>query len=244
LKGKTVLITGANGGIGRSLVEAFAREGYAIIAHLRKEKIDFLEYAATIEERYATSVTPIYFDLENEEEVKVGIKKIINNKTKVDVLVNNAGIAYIGLLQMTSLSEIRRIFDVNFFSIVQITQLISRLMTKNGGGTIINIASVAGLILEEGNMAYAVSKAAVMAFTKTIAKELASQNIRVNAIAPGLTDTGMAKLTKEKAGNTLLHKTAFNRLAQPSEIANVALFLSSDKASFITGQVIRVDGGM
>jgi 3-oxoacyl-[acyl-carrier protein] reductase len=241
---KNVLITGANGGIGRSILEAFAAEGSNILAQMRSEKPEFLEYAATITEKYNIRITPIYFNLAQEEQVKTEIGQLRKSKIPVDVLVNNAGAVHGGLLQMTPLADIRRIYDVNFFAVVQMMQLVSRMMARQGGGTIVNIASISGLELAAGNVAYGTSKAAVIALTKTAAKELAGQNIRVNAVAPGLTDTRMAELMEEKAGEAMLRNTAFHRLAKPGEIADAVVYLASEKASFITGQVLRVDGGV
>ncbi len=240
---KNVLITGANGGIGRKLIEAFAKEKYHILANLRVENKEFLSFADVVSETYQTTIEPIYFDVTDEQAVKAAVKALRAQRKYVDVLVNNAGVAHGGLLQMTPISTIREIFDVNFFGTVTMCQCVSQYMRKNGG-TIINIASVAGLDLAAGNCAYGTSKAAVIALTKTLAKELAVQNIRVNAVAPGLTDTNMAKSMEESAGEDMIMQTAFKRLAKPEEIADAVVYLSSDKASFITGQVLRVDGGM
>lgn len=244
LKGKTVLITGANGGIGRELVVAFAKEGANVLAHMRKEYPEFLELAKELEMNYQISVHPVYFDLSSEDEIKQGINALIKEKITVDVLVNNAGIAHGGFMQMTPLRDVRNVFDINYFATVQISQLISRWMSRHGGGSIVNLASISGLELEKGNVAYGVSKAAVIAFTRTAAKELAQQNVRMNAVAPGLTDTNMAYLMEDKAGEAMVRDTAFNRLAKPAEIADAVLFLASERASFITGQTLRVDGGM
>lgn len=244
LKGKTVLITGANGGIGRELVVAFAKEGANVLAHMRKEYPEFLELAKELEMNYQISVHPVYFDLSSEDEIKQGINALIKEKITVDVLVNNAGIAHGGFMQMTPLRDVRNVFDINYFATVQISQLISRWMSRHGGGSIVNLASISGLELEKGNVAYGVSKAAVIAFTRTAAKELAQQNVRMNAVAPGLTDTNMAHLMEDKAGEAMVRDTAFNRLAKPAEIADAVLFLASERASFITGQTLRVDGGM
>lgn len=238
-----VLITGSNGGIGRALTEAFASSGYNIIAHELNESNPHTEFLKSIEQQYNVSVRPTYFDLTNSEEMKAEVRKLIKDKVDIDVLVNCAGIAHGGLFQMTSMDTIRKVFDINFFSMMELTQLLLRPMVRRKSGCIINFSSISGLDSKAGNCAYGTSKAAVIAWTKTLASELAPLGIRVNAIAPGLTDTNMAKQMEDKAGAAMISDSAMNRLGRPEEIANVALFLASDKASFVNGQVIRVDGG-
>ena len=242
---KRVLITGSAGGIGRAIAERFAKEGsYDLILHARQETEEFFQYVNWIREKYNVVVLPIYFDITDYEMIKKELQKLYQEKVFVDVLVNNAGIAHGGFFQMTSVSEMKRVFEINYFSMVYITQLISRMMIRRKQGTIVNLASVAGIDLEVGNCAYGVSKAAVIAFTKTAAKELASQGIRINAVAPGLTDTRMAVQMEKHAGEEMVNASAMKRLGNTNEIAETVYFLASDKASFITGQTIRVDGGM
>lgn len=241
---RTVLITGAAGGIGRALVKKYAELGFNIIAHMRKEKVDFLTFSRDIESKYNIDIREIYFDLENEDDIKRGLQELVKSKVKIDILINNAGVEHGGMFQMTPIKDVKKIFNINYFAVVQVTQTIARVMAKNGGGTIVNIASVAGIDLEAGNVAYGASKAALIAFTKSVSKELASQNIRINAIAPGLTDTRMAQKMEEKAGKEMVSKSSFRRLARPEEIVDAIVFLTSDNASFITGQTLRVDGGM
>lgn len=238
-----VIITGSNGGIGRALTEAFAASGYNIIAHELNESNSHTEFLKSIELQYNVSVRPIYFDLTNSEEMKAEIRNLIKDKVDIDVLVNCAGIAHGGLFQMTSMDTIRKVFDINFFSMLELTQLLLRPMVRRKSGCIINFSSISGLDSKPGNCAYGTSKAAVISWTKTLASEVAPLGIRVNAIAPGLTDTNMAKQMEDKAGAAMISDSAMNRLGRPEEIANVALFLASDKASFVNGQVIRVDGG-
>ena len=145
---------------------------------------------------------------------------------------------------MTSMKVLKEVFQINFFSMVLLTQLVSKLMIRQHCGSIINMGSIAGLENFAGYTAYGSSKAAVMAFTRTIARELAPYGIRVNAIAPGLTDTRMADQMEKKAEKEIIARSNMNRLGKTEEIVNMILFLSSDNASFITGQVYRVDGGM
>jgi 3-oxoacyl-[acyl-carrier protein] reductase len=144
---------------------------------------------------------------------------------------------------MTSVNTIREIFEINFFSVLEFSQAVIRLMQKKRNGSIINMASLSGLDLKSGNIAYGVSKAALIAATKTLAAELGALGIRVNAIAPGLTDTDMADLMEEQARRNMVENTSLKRLARTKEIADVAVFLASDMASFVTGHVLCADGG-
>lgn len=239
---KTALITGTNRGIGRQILWEFARNGYRVIAHARKETEEHTAYIDALKEQ-GMDVIPIYFDMQDSIAMKGAIGKLYSDKIMIDVLVNNAGVAHGGLFAMTTTESIRKVFDVNLFSYMDLARLAMRGMMRQKSGAIINMASIAGLDLHEGNSAYGVSKAAVIAWTKTLACELAPYNIRVNAIAPGLTDTDMAKQMEEKAARQMLGESAMKRLAKPEEISKVALFLASDSASFINGQTIRVDGG-
>lgn len=242
---KKVFITGSNGGIGRSIAERFARDGrYDLLLHARIETKDFLEYIDWIRKKYSVLVEPIFFDMTDYEAVKKEVQKVYREYKAIDILINNAGVAHGGLFQMTPVSEIKRVFEINYFSMVQITQIVSRFMTRKKEGAIVNLASVAGIDVESGNCAYGASKSAVIAFTKTAAKELAGHGIRVNAVAPGLTDTKMAKQMEKKAGEEMVEASSMKRLGKPEEIADAVFFLASDQASFITGQILRVDGGM
>lgn len=244
LLGKTALITGCNRGIGRVVTSLFAQNGANLICCLRKTNEKFDQFVQSLREEHHIDIRLIYVDLLDETSIKDAFRPIVMDKQPVDILVNNAGIATGGLLQMTSQSTIKEVFQINFFAQVLITQLISKTMMRRKTGSIINMGSVAGLENFPGYTAYGSSKAALMAFTKTIANEMAPYNIRVNAIAPGLTDTGMAGKMEEKACKEMVNRTDFKRLGKPEEIANLVLFLASDKSSFMTGQIIRIDGGM
>jgi 3-oxoacyl-[acyl-carrier protein] reductase len=243
LNGKNAIITGSNRGIGRAIVEAFAQNGACIWAHARRNTPEFLADMAGIAADYDVDIWPVFFDVTDGDAMKAAVKEIVSSERPVHVLVNNAGVAHGGLFQMTSMSTIREVFDVNFFSALQLSQHIVRQMQKTGNGSIVNIASISGLDLKAGNVAYGVSKAALAAATVTLAMELGASGIRVNAVAPGLTDTDMANLMEERAGRDMIENTVFKRLAKPREIADAAVFLASDMASFVTGQVLRVDGG-
>lgn len=238
------MITGCNRGIGKEAVRLFAERGYNLICCIRKENEDFSAFISELKDNNKIDADILYFDMTDEDSIKDALKPILKGRRQIDVLINNAGIATGGFLQMTSMKQLKEVFQINYFSHVLITQLITKLMMRQKSGCIVNMGSVAGLDNFAGYTAYGASKAAMMSFTRTIARELAPYNIRVNAIAPGLTDTGMAGQMEEKAWKEMVERTDMNRLGRPNEIAQMMLFLASDEASFITGQVYRVDGGM
>lgn len=241
---KTVLITGCNRGIGREAVRVFAEHGYDLICCIRRPNDEFASYIAELSEKHAVAIDLLCFDMADESAIKTALTPLIKSNRKIDVLVNNAGIASGGLLHMTSMAKLKEVFQINFFSQVLITQLVSKLMIRHKCGSIINMGSIAGLENFSGYTSYGSSKAALMFFTRTIAKELAPHGVRVNSVAPGLTDTNMATQMEEKAWAEMIKRTDLQRLGHPNEVVSAILWLASDATSFITGQIIRVDGGM
>ena len=244
LNNKTVIITGCNRGIGKSILETFIKNGANIIACVRKENINFTNYLLELEKTYKISIKVVYFDFEDFSEIKKAINEISSFKVQINVLVNNTGIASGSSFQMTSINELEKVMKINFTSQMLFTQGLSRRMSKNGEGSIINISSVAGIIGDIGNISYGSSKAALNFATKTIASELGRYNIRVNAIAPSITETDMFFQMSESAREKLIQSSSLKRVGKPEEIANTALFLASDLSSLITGQILRVDGGI
>jgi 3-oxoacyl-[acyl-carrier protein] reductase len=244
LHNKVAIITGANRGIGKSIVETFAENGATIIACVRTLSPDTELWMKSIEERFNVPVTPVLVDLSDDESVKDLVKKIILISKKVDILVNNAGIASGALFQMTTISELRKVFEINFFSQIVISQGISRVMSRNKSGSIINLASTSAFIADPGTLAYGSSKSAFARATKSMATELGPMGIRVNALAPSVTKTDMFDQMSADARDSLIESSALKRYAEPQDIANVALFLASDLSLYVTGQVIRVDGGI
>lgn len=244
LSGKTVLITGSNRGIGKAIVEKFASEGANIICAIRKERPDFKSYTDELSANYGVTIDHIYFDLADEESIKSAIRELSKQKRTVDILINNAGIPAGGFLLMTSITKVKEVFQINFFSQVLLTQLIAKMMMKQKKGVIINMSSVTAFENQAGWTAYGSSKAAMASFTRTIARELAPFGIRVNAIAPGLIDTQMGGEMDEKYQAEMLARADMGRKGTPEEVANLIAFLASDEASYITGQIIRIDGGM
>ncbi len=243
LKGKNAIVTGSRKGIGKAIVEVFAKNGCNIWACARQEDKTFEKDMKEIAEKYHVEIKPVYFDLKSLDEVKTGFKCIYQERKNIDILVNNAGIVHANLFQMTTMEQIQEIYQVNTFAMMQLTQLALKVMSRTKSGSIINIASIAGQDANPTNCIYGSSKAAIISFTKILASEVATNDIRVNAIAPGPTNTEMVRVVCDKVGDALLNNCAMGRLAETEEIANVALFLASDMSSFINGQVIRVDGG-
>lgn len=244
LKGKLAFITGSNRGIGFSILKKFSENGANIIACARRKSEEFEKKIFDISKNYKNQITPIYFDLLNEKEIDQGILKISNLFGQIDIIVNNAGINQVSLFQMTSIQKIKEIFNINFFSQLYLTQKLLKIMIKNKKGSIINISSNAADECDAGRVGYASSKAALVAFTKVLSKEVGNFNIRVNAIAPGLTKTGMMeKDMSKKIIEETIKKVPLKRPADPDEISSVVLFLASDLSCYITGEVVFVTGG-
>lgn len=243
LTNKNVIITGCARGIGKSILTLFAENNCNVFACARKQTEEFDELCCNLSKD--NFVKPVYFDFSDNDQIKVAIKQIMANKIPIHGLVNNAGITYNMLFQMTSLDKLKEIFNVNFFSQFVFTQYVSKLMVKQKFGSIVNISSTAGINGTSGKSAYGASKAAFISLTKTMAIELGEYNIRVNSIAPGLTETDMVfDSMSDDIINTTIKTTKLNRIGKPVDIANTALYLISDLSSYLTGQIIKVDGGL
>lgn len=243
LKNKNAIVTGCNRGIGRVIVEEFAKNGANVWACARMPNAEFEAYLADLSTKHKVWLKPVYFDLCDAAALKSAVQSIFKEKLPVDILVNCAGVAHGGIFQMTPIATIKDVFETNFFAPMALTQQVLKIMLRQKSGNIINFSSIAGQDLKVGNCAYGVSKAAIAAWSKAISAELAPYGIRVNAVAPGLTKTDMADLMNEKALVDGIESSAMKRIATPTEIADVVVFLASEKSSFVNGQNIRIDGG-
>jgi len=245
LKDKYAVITGCNRGIGKKILEVFSENGATVFACVRNNNEEFKAYLSELKKKFNNEIIPIEFDLSDENQVKEAANKILSTNNHIDILINNAASIHTALFQMTSVKKLKEIFEINFFSQTIFTQYILKSMIKKKNGSIIYISSSSALDGNEGRSAYSSAKAAIISQAKVLSREAGPNNIRVNTIAPGLTDTDMMKKnTSKEIIDDVVSRISLRRVADPKEIANVALFLSSDFSSYITGQVIRVDGGM
>lgn len=244
LQGKNAIVTGARSGIGRAIVELFAREGANIWAIVHREDKEWLSAMEKLATELHVWIKPVYIDLSDEEQIKQGLQTIIKEKLPIDILVNAAGIVSENrLIQMTTMQTMHDVMNVNFFAAVQVAQLASRVMCRQKSGSIINIASIAGLDGDYAQLEYAASKAALICATKKMAFEWGSFGIRVNAIAPGMTETKMIGGMDDKVTEDMVRHNTLGRKGSPQEVAQLALYLASEGASYVTSQVIRIDGG-
>ena len=245
LKNKTAVVTGCNRGIGKKILEVFSANGAAVFACVRNISEEFKSNIKEIEKNTKNKIIPIQFDLSNESQIKEAANSILSSDKSIDILVNNAAMIHTAIFQMTSIKKLKEVFEIDFFSQTNFTQYILKSMVKNKKGSILYISSSSALDGNEGRSAYSSAKSAIITQSKVLSRELGVHNIRVNTIAPGLTDTDMMKEnTTQEIIKDVISRVSLRRIAGTEEIANTALFLSSDLSSYITGQVIRVDGGM
>lgn len=244
LSGKNAIVTGALQGIGKSTVEYFASEGANVWACAQFQTKEFETFCEDTSSKYGVWVKPIYFDLLNSDEIKKGVKTIQTDKIPVNILVNIAGIAKDALFQMVSMETMKQVFEINFFSQIYLSQFITKLMLRNGQGSIIFVSSITAMDGNIGQLAYGSSKAAIIGAMKTMSKELSSKGIRVNAVAPGVIDTDMNKMVPQEVIEEKIKSMDIKRMGTVEEISSTIAFLASDLSDYITGQVIRIDGGI
>ena len=244
LQDKVCIITGAAQGIGKAIAEQFAADGAIVYACDMKEGM-MDDWAKECSERNNTRVIPVYFDVTDATAVKNSFMGIFKTERRIDTLVNNAGVVFNRKLGMVQRAETELMFRVNVIAVIEMVQLVSRLMQRCGGGSIVNIASVTAVLGSPGQCAYSATKGAIISFTKSAAKELAPMGIRVNAVAPGIVKTERFAELYESDGAKIdqrIGRIALGRLGAPEDIANACSFLASDRASYISGQILGVDG--
>jgi len=242
LDGKVALVTGAARGIGRAIAEALADAG-ADVAVCDLQEAWLADTAAAVTAR-ARRTLAIAVDVGNTEAVDSAVTRVIETFGRVDIMVNNAGITKDGLLMRMSDEDWDAVINVNLKGTFLFTRAVSRPMMKQRNGVIVNIASIIGLIGNAGQCNYSASKAGVIALTKSSAKELASRNIRVNAVAPGFIESKMTEALPEEVRKKMLDVIPMQRFGTPEDVAKAVVFLSGDSSSYMTGQVVNVSGGM
>jgi 3-oxoacyl-[acyl-carrier protein] reductase len=244
LKNKNAIITGCIQGIGKATLEEFAKNGANIWACALEYNEDFEAYCQKLSDENNIWVKPVYFNLLNQDEIKVGLKKIASDKLPIDILVNIAGMTKDAITHMVTMDQMKLIFEINFFSQIYLTQFVTKLMIRQGYGSVVNTSSISAIDGSYGQLSYSSSKAALIGATKTLSKELASKGVRVNAIAPGVISTDMNKIVPDSIIQENIKKMKIKRLGKADEVAKTILFLASDLSNYITGQIIRIDGGI
>ena len=243
LENKVPLVTGAGRGIGRAIAIALAKEGAEVVVNYNGSEERAKEVKQTIEENGGKA--SIYkCNVSDFEACEAMIKDIVKEHGRLDILINNAGITKDGLIMKMKEEDFDSVLNVNLKGTFNTIRHSARQMLRQKSGKIINISSVSGILGNAGQANYAASKAGVIGLTKTMARELGSRGITVNAIAPGFVDTEMTGVLSEEIRENACRQIILGRFGKPEDIANVAVFLASDKADYITGQVISVDGGM
>ena len=240
LENKICIVTGAAQGIGREIAKRFAADGAVVYACDRQELSE-----AKFKELEEQKIHYLSFDLTDAAAVKSAMMQIFKAEGRIDVLVNNAGVVFNRKIGMIIREETELMFRINVIAVIELIQLVSRLMARNGSGSIVNIASVTAVLGSPGQVAYSATKGAIISLTKSAAKELAAQGIRVNAVAPGIVKTERFAELYEANGEKIderISRIAMGRLGTPEDIANACSFLASDRASYISGQIVGVDG--
>ena len=240
---KCALITGATRGIGKQIAITLAKQGYNIALNYRKENEELENTKKEIEE-IGVQVLAVKGDVANFEECENFVKQVIERFGQIDVLVNNAGITKDMLLMRMKKEDFEQVIDTNLVGTFNVTKNVVPYMMKARSGRIINISSVVGISGNAGQTNYSASKAGIIGFTKSLAKEIASRNILVNSVAPGFIETNMTDVLKDDVKQEIAKNIPLKRMGTAQDVANVVKFLASDDSSYITGQVINVDGGM
>lgn len=243
IKGKVALVTGGSRGIGKEVAKKLASFGANLIINYTSREESALETKKEIED-FGVKCMVVKCDVSKSEEVNLMVDDVIKEFGQIDILVNNAGITRDGLLMRMKEEDFDKVIDINLKGVFNCTKAVSKPMMKKKFGKIINMSSVVGIVGNPGQANYCASKAGVIGFTKATAKELASRNININAIAPGFIDTDMTNVLNDDLKNTMLKSIPKNEFGKPEDVANVVAFLASSMSRYVTGQVINVDGGM
>ena len=243
LDGKTALVTGASRGIGRAIALRLAAEGASVAINYAGNTAKAEETKAAIEAAGGKAAL-FQADVSDSAQVEQMVAAVTEMFGTIDILVNNAGITRDGLLMRMKEEDFDVVLDTNLKGIFHVTKAVSKLMMKKRAGRIVNMASVVGIMGNAGQTNYAAAKAGVIGFTKSAAREFAARGITVNAVAPGFIATDMTAAMPEKAKEATLAAIPLRRMGEPEDVANAVAFLVSDQASYITGQVVKVDGGM
>ena len=240
---KTVFVTGASRGIGKEIALKYAENGYNVIINYVSEKTNVEELKKEFEEKGVKALI-MQADVTDATKIEEVVKKGVEEFGKIDVLVNNAGITRDNLLMRMSEEEFDKVIEINLKGTYIVTKAVTKYMMKKRAGSIINLSSVVGVVGNAGQCNYSASKAGIIGFTKSVAKELASRNIRANAIAPGFIETDMTAVLSDSVKENIHNQIPLKRMGTAKEVANLAYFLGSEESSYITGQVINIDGGM
>ncbi len=243
LKGKTAVVTGASRGIGRAIAIKLAKLGANIVVNYRNSVEAVQEVVKEIE-ALGVKALAVQGDISSYSDVDSMMKKCMEEFGSIDILVNNAGITKDGSLMRMKEEDFDRVIDINLKGAFNFTKHVSAIMLKQRSGRIINISSVSGLTGNAGQVNYSSAKAGILGMTKAVARELASRGVTCNAVAPGYIQTDMTDVLSEKVKETITSTIPLKRLGNPEDVANAVAFLASEEASYITGQVINVDGGM
>ena len=240
---KTVFVTGASRGIGKEIALKYAENGYNVIINYVSDKTNVEELKKEFEEKGVKALI-MQADVTDATKIEEVVKKGVEEFGKIDVLVNNAGITRDNLLMRMSEEEFDKVIEINLKGTYIVTKAVTKYMMKKRTGSIINLSSVVGVVGNAGQCNYSASKAGIIGFTKSVAKELASRNIRANAIAPGFIETDMTAVLSDSVKENIHNQIPLKRMGTAKEVANLAYFLGSEESSYITGQVINIDGGM